>query len=76
MRFDDVTKDRRDLKGRNKRLVAATVDVIDILASDVPFFDVEYFIAKNLIGVSKSIEDESNVSSISLGYIKYILFVK
>lgn len=40
--------------------MAATVDVVDILAGDVPVFDVENLIAENLVGVSEAIEDESN----------------
>lgn len=67
MRLDDVTKNRGDFKGRNKCLMAATVDVIDILAGDVPILDVEYFIAENLVGVSESIEDKSKISVVSQG---------
>lgn len=45
--------------------MAATVDVVDILAGDVPIFDVENLIAENLIGVSEAIEDKSNVCSLA-----------
>jgi hypothetical protein len=40
--------------------MAATVDVVDILAGNVPVFDVEDLVAENLVGVSEAIEDESN----------------
>lgn len=45
--------------------MAATVDVIDILAGDVPILDVEYFVAENLVGVGESIEDKSKISIVS-----------
>lgn len=46
--------------------MAATVNVVDILASDVPFFDVENLITENLIGVSEAVEDESNFRPLAL----------
>lgn len=40
--------------------MAATIDIVDVLASDVPLFYIKDFVAEDLICVSESVKDESN----------------
>lgn len=41
--------------------MAATLLVVDILSNDLPIFELESFLAENLVRIGKSIEDEPEI---------------
>lgn len=58
MSLDDGTEGLGLVQGRVKGTVAAAVDVVDVLANDLPVIRPKLILADDLVGSGKTVEDE------------------